>query len=67
MAAAGVSTGLRIDSGVEEGSEIGVYYDPLLAKVIAHAEDRESAMRKLTHALRNFAVQGVQTNREYSD
>jgi acetyl/propionyl-CoA carboxylase alpha subunit len=59
------SEGLRIDSGVEEGSEIGVYYDPLLAKVIAHADDRESAIRKLTHALRNFAAQGVQTNREF--
>jgi acyl-CoA carboxylase subunit alpha len=50
---------------VEEGIEIGVYYDPLLAKVIAHAEDRESATRKLTHALRNFSAQGVQTNREF--
>jgi propionyl-CoA carboxylase alpha chain len=59
------STGLRIDSGVEEGSEIGVYYDPLLAKVIADANDRESAIRKLTHALRNFAAQGVQTNRGF--
>src|ERR1041385_1031132 len=59
------SAGLRIDSGVEEGSEIGVYYDPLLAKVIAHGQDRESAIRKLTHALRNFAAQGVQTNREF--
>jgi propionyl-CoA carboxylase alpha chain len=59
------SRGLRIDSGVEEGSEIGVYYDPLLAKVIAHGEDRDSAIRKLTHALRNFAAQGVQTNREF--
>jgi propionyl-CoA carboxylase alpha chain len=59
------STGLRIDSGVEEGSEIGVYYDPLLAKVIAHGEDREAAIRKLTHALRNFAAQGLQTNREF--
>jgi propionyl-CoA carboxylase alpha chain len=59
------STGLRIDSGVEEGTEIGVYYDPLLAKVIAHAEDRDSAIRKLAHALRNFAAQGVQTNREF--
>jgi propionyl-CoA carboxylase alpha chain len=59
------STGLRIDSGVEEGSEIGVYYDPLLAKVIAHGEDRESAIRKLTHALRNFGAQGLQTNREF--
>ncbi|HEY2168754.1 MAG TPA: biotin carboxylase N-terminal domain-containing protein [Candidatus Angelobacter sp.] len=57
--------GLRIDSGVEEGTEIGVYYDPLLAKVIAHAEDRDSAIRKLTHALRNFAAQGLQTNREF--
>jgi len=59
------STGLRIESGVEEGSDIGVYYDPLLAKVIAHAEDRESAIRKLTHALRSFAAQGVKTNREF--
>jgi acetyl/propionyl-CoA carboxylase alpha subunit len=59
------STDLRIDSGVEEGTEIGVYYDPLLAKVIAHAGDRESAIRKLTHVLRNFAAQGLQTNREF--
>ena len=59
------STGLRIESGVEEGSGIGVYYDPLLAKVIAHAEDRPSAIRKLTHALRNFAAQGLRTNQEY--
>jgi propionyl-CoA carboxylase alpha chain len=59
------SPGLRIDSGVEEGTEIGVYYDPLLAKVIAHAENRDSAIRRLTHALRNFAAQGVQTNREF--
>src|ERR1043166_3196963 len=59
------STGLRIESGVEEGSDIGVYYDPLLAKVIAHAEDRPAAIRKLTHALRNFAAQGLRTNQEY--
>jgi acetyl/propionyl-CoA carboxylase alpha subunit len=59
------ATGLRIDSGVEEGSEIGVYYDPLLAKVIAHGADRESAIRKLTYALRNFSAQGLHTNREF--
>jgi len=59
------STSLRIESGVEEGSEIGVYYDPLLAKVIAHAGDRPSAIRKLAHALRNFAAQGLRTNQEY--
>ena len=59
------SQGLRVDTGVEAGSEIGVYYDPLLAKIIAHASDRESAIRKLVHALRNFAAQGLRTNREY--
>ena len=59
------SAGLRIDSGVEEGGEIGIHYDPLLAKIIAHAEDRPSAIRKLTHALRNFGAQGLQTNREF--
>jgi propionyl-CoA carboxylase alpha chain len=60
-----ISSGLRVDSGVEEGSEVGVYYDPLLAKIVAHAPDRASAVRKLAHALRNFAAQGVKTNREF--
>jgi len=59
------STNLRIESGVKDGSDIGVYYDPLLTKVIAHAEDRPSAIRKLTHALRSFAAQGLRTNQEY--
>jgi acetyl/propionyl-CoA carboxylase alpha subunit len=48
------SPGLRVDSGVEEGSEIGVFYDPLLAKIVVHAGDRESASRKLAQALRNW-------------
>ena len=58
-------TGVRVDSGVAEGSEIGVYYDPLLAKVIAHAADRETAINKLIFALQNFAAQGVTTNRDF--
>ncbi len=57
--------GVRVDSGVEEGTEIGVYYDSLLAKVIAHAADRETAINKLVYALKHFAAQGVETNREY--
>jgi acetyl/propionyl-CoA carboxylase alpha subunit len=56
---------VRIDSGVEAGSEIGVHYDPLLAKVIAHAPDREHAQQKLVYALKHFAVLGVETNREF--
>jgi propionyl-CoA carboxylase alpha chain len=57
--------GVRVDSGVEERTEIGVHYDPLLAKVIAHAPDRENAINKLVFALRSFAAQGVTTNREF--
>jgi propionyl-CoA carboxylase alpha chain len=57
--------GLRIDTSVEEGTEVGVYYDPLLAKIIAHAWDRESAINKLIYALRHFAAQGLVTNREF--
>lgn len=57
--------GLRIDSGVESGSEIGIHYDPMLAKLIAHASDRQTAIRKLSYALRQLSVQGVQTNWEF--
>jgi len=57
--------GIRVDSGVEEGTEIGVFYDPLLAKVLAHAPDRETAARKLVSALNDFGAQGLTTNREF--
>jgi acetyl/propionyl-CoA carboxylase alpha subunit len=57
--------GVRIDSGVEEGTEIGVFYDPLLAKVLAHAPDREAAALKLVSALNDFGAQGITTNREF--
>jgi acetyl-CoA carboxylase biotin carboxylase subunit len=58
------SCGVRIDSGVERGMEVGIHYDPLLAKVIAHAADRPAALRKLRYALSDIAVQGIRTNRE---
>jgi len=57
--------GLRIDAGIDSRMEVGIYYDPLLAKLIAHGADREAAVRKLAYALRNLSVQGVQTNREF--
>ncbi len=57
--------GLRIDSGVEAGSEVGIYYDPMLAKLISFADDRATAIRKLSYALRQLSVQGVTTNREF--
>ena len=54
--------GVRIDSGVAEGNLVPVYYDPLLAKVIAAAESRELARRRLVAALRDFPILGVHTN-----
>ena len=54
--------GLRIDSGVQEGSIIPVHYDPLLAKVIAAAETRDLAIRRAADALRRYVVLGVTTN-----
>jgi acetyl-CoA carboxylase biotin carboxylase subunit len=57
--------GARIDSGIENGMEIGIHYDPMLAKLIAQAETREAAIRKLAYALRRTAISGLQTNREF--
>lgn len=57
--------GIRIDAGVREGSDIGVQYDPMLAKIIAWAQDRDSAIRRLICALRSLDAGGVETNREY--
>jgi propionyl-CoA carboxylase alpha chain len=57
--------GVRVESGIEAGAEIGIHYDPLLAKIIAHAATREGAIRKLRLALENLLVHGVITNREF--
>ncbi|MEO6086970.1 MAG: biotin carboxylase N-terminal domain-containing protein, partial [Umezawaea sp.] len=54
---------VRVDSGVENGSVVGVHYDPMLAKVIAWAPDRTSAARKLAAALVGARIHGLVTNR----
>ena len=56
--------GVRWDAGVEAGSEVGVHYDPMLAKVIAHAATREEAIDRLAGALERLGVAGVTTNRD---
>jgi len=55
---------VRVDSGVEDGSEISPYYDPMLAKVIAHAPTREAAARRLVGALERAELHGPRTNRD---
>ena len=56
------SPGVRVDSGLKAGMTIGSEYDPMLAKVIVHAEDRAAALRGLDRALAETAVLGVGTN-----
>jgi propionyl-CoA carboxylase alpha chain len=55
--------GLRVDSGVESGSVVGIHYDPMLAKVIAWAPQRAEAAGKLARALDTARIHGVRTNR----
>ncbi|MFF3610363.1 acetyl/propionyl/methylcrotonyl-CoA carboxylase subunit alpha [Streptomyces sp. NPDC002580] len=54
--------GVRTDSGLSEGTEVGSLYDPMLSKVIAYGPDRATALRKLRAALADTVTLGVQTN-----
>ncbi|MCU4185940.1 ATP-grasp domain-containing protein [Acidiferrimicrobium sp. IK] len=56
--------GVRIDSGVESGSSISQYYDPMVAKVISWAPNRAEAIRKLSTVLAGARIHGLVTNRD---
>jgi acetyl-CoA carboxylase biotin carboxylase subunit len=53
--------GVRVDSGVYEGSEISIHYDPMVAKLIVWAADREKALNRLERALSELRVEGIRT------
>ena len=55
----------RFESGVEAGSEVSPYFDPMLAKVIVHARDRTEAALRLANVLDRLQLQGVTSNREF--
>jgi acetyl-CoA/propionyl-CoA carboxylase biotin carboxyl carrier protein len=57
--------GVRVDSGIEQGSEVTSSYDPMLAKVIAHGPDRATALARLERALAHTLVAGPTTNTAY--
>ncbi|MEU0008422.1 biotin carboxylase N-terminal domain-containing protein [Streptomyces sp. NPDC006314] len=59
-----VPAGVRLDTGYTDGDPIGVHYDPMLAKVVAHAPTRAEAIRKLAGALETSAIHGPVTNRD---
>src|SRR4051794_32639854 len=56
--------GLRVDAGVDDGSVVSPFYDPMLAKVVAHGPTRDAACRTLARALAEARLHGVTTNRD---
>lgn len=53
--------GVRVDDGYEEGMEIPIYYDPMISKLVAHGTDRENAIARLTKAIEDYKIVGVET------
>ena len=54
--------GVRCDSGIEEGSEISMYYDPMICKLTAYGRSREEAIATSVKALDNYVIRGVTHN-----
>ncbi len=57
--------GVRVDSGIVRGSEITIDYDPIMAKLIVHAPDRNTAITKMINALNNYKILGVKTSKRF--
>jgi acetyl-CoA carboxylase biotin carboxylase subunit len=53
--------GVRVDDGFEEGMEIPIYYDPMIAKLATHGKDREEAIARMLRAIDEYEIYGVQT------
>ena len=54
--------GVRVDTGVQEGGEIPMYYDSMIAKLIVHGRDRNDAIAKMREALNGFVIRGISSN-----
>ncbi len=57
--------GIRVDDGFEEGMTIPIYYDPMIAKLITHAEDRNSAIDRMIRAIDDYKISGIQTTLDF--
>jgi 3-methylcrotonyl-CoA carboxylase alpha subunit len=62
MRAPELGHGVRLDTGVREGDAVTPFYDPMIAKLIAHGATRDEAATKLAHALESFRIAGLKTN-----
>lgn len=59
------SDGIRVDTGLRAGQEVGVHYDPMISKLIVHGATREVALEKLVSSLKDYQIAGVPTNIEF--
>lgn len=57
-----LGSGMREDTGVEQGDEISVYYDPMISKLVSHGANRETAISKMKRALKEYKLVGINTN-----
>ena len=57
--------GVRVDSGVRAGDEVSPYYDPLVAKLVVHGPDRETALIRARAAVDGFVIEGLTTNLDF--
>ena len=55
-------SGTRCDSGIKEGSEISIYYDPMISKLVTYGKDRAEAMARMETALDSYVIRGVTHN-----
>jgi 3-methylcrotonyl-CoA carboxylase alpha subunit len=60
-----LSAEVRVDTGVRNGDTIGINYDPMIAKLVVHGLDRETALSRLAHALRQYQILGPNTNLDF--
>jgi acetyl-CoA carboxylase, biotin carboxylase subunit len=60
-----VGPGIRVDDGFEEGMQIPIYYDPMIAKLVVHGTNRAEAIHKTIHAINNYRITGVETTLDF--
>jgi acetyl/propionyl-CoA carboxylase alpha subunit len=57
--------GIRVDDGFEEGMDIPIYYDPMIAKLITHGETRQDAIDRMIRAINEYRITGIQTTLDF--
>lgn len=57
--------GVRVDDGFEQGMDIPIYYDPMIAKLVVHADTREHAMERMIRAIDEYDISGIETTLEF--